>query len=274
MISYEIVGTSEGEKVVATEGGSRVGWISFDVLENVCNISELFVDASMRRQGIATMMMLRLWDRVFARSESGEIRIILPRENGPAQAFLENMGFGPDEQPGRFVSFRVSDVFETALMRAARNEEAPDILSLGEIRSPKLVKSLYKTVEDADFDIDTEKLFTEFDTECSKILVRDSSTCGFLFVKKINEKRVMLSFLYADAGFRTRVAALLAAAAQEVEKKYGPDCTVISFVPKGDGKDMARRLIGEERLKEEPVALYRLFFSENESAAERPEEEE
>ena len=64
MVNYQIAGTPEGEEVIATENGSRLGRLMYEFDGRTCNVTYLYVEPGERRTGIATMLMLTLWDRV------------------------------------------------------------------------------------------------------------------------------------------------------------------------------------------------------------------
>lgn len=258
MVSYQIVGTPEGEEVLATENGTRLGRLSYEIDGAICNITYLYVEPGERRTGIATTLMLTLWDRVFETSDINRIDVMLPREMDDMEPFLETMEFSRDDSLGCFVSFRLGDVFENRLMREAHFPTAEEVMPLNGVRSLGLVNSLQRSLEDSGFNCDVKKLFRICDPKCSMVLVRDGEIRGFTTVTKTSDSRVTLYFLYVDPNWSTWLASLLRATAEATLEEYGEDCEVSAFENAEAGMNVVKKLVPEGKYRTKPLITYSL----------------
>ncbi|MBQ6091472.1 MAG: GNAT family N-acetyltransferase [Lachnospiraceae bacterium] len=258
MVIYQIVGTPEGEEVLATENGTRLGRLSYEIDGAICNITYLYVEPGERRTGIATMLMLTLWDRVFETSEVNRIDVLLPREMDDVESFLEKMEFSRDDSLGYFVSFRLGDVFESRLMREAHFPTEEEVMLLCDVRSPGLVSSLQRSLEDSGFNCDVKKLFRICDPKSSMVLVRDGEIRGFTAVTKNSDSRVTLYFLYVDPEWSVWLASLLRATAEKTREVYGEDCEVSAFENAEAGMNVVKKLVPEGKYSMKPLIAYTL----------------
>ena len=262
MASYDVVGTGNGLEVVAIENGSRIGRISFEISGDLCSITYIFVNPEFRRRGIASMMMIKLWDHIFDKTDVEEISVVLPHEDETLGSFLEKMEFGKTETIGEYVSFSVSTVLECDIMQKIDPDNDDRMIALGKLRSPGLVESLGDILGRMDYIKSAKEFYSEYDQKCSTIAVKEDRVIGYSAVKKISEKKVMLSFLYIDPKERAEAAGLIKATASAVSREYGEDCVVTAFPAFAEGKKLLDKLVDKEARTSEPVAGYRLFIYE------------
>lgn len=89
--------------ILATADGQGAGFCCARVMRSMCypepmaEITELYVDAEFRRQGLATRMIRRA-EEICRERGAAEIHLLTGGENRPARAFYERMGYRLDKE--------------------------------------------------------------------------------------------------------------------------------------------------------------------------------
>ncbi|MCR4720745.1 MAG: GNAT family N-acetyltransferase [Lachnospiraceae bacterium] len=261
MVEYELIGTEKAGEVIAVEDGRKVGSLSFEVYDDVCIISFIYVDASVRRRGIGTMLMLKMYNALFLDDETEEVSVILPHEDEALEAFLGKMAFERDHSFADCYSFILSDVLESPLIKRIEDLPREKALPIKEIRSPGVISSLKEALEQSGFECDIRRLYSEFDSECSMVFLKDGRVCGFTIINPVIENKVMISFMYIEPEYRGYVAGLIKSTALAIEKKYTRDCSVSALIAGDEGLSLITKLVGDERLEKKEVIKYYTLIS-------------
>jgi len=262
MVEYSSLGTRNGDEILATDRGMRVGKITYAIRGDSCDISYIYVNSEMRRQGIATMLMLKLYEHLFSEENVDKVSIMLPHENDELEAFLEKMKFKRDDSLGCFVSFKLFDVIYNSTFSEIKPVTGNIVRPLKDVRSSTLVKALGSAVERSGFGCDAREFFSAYDTECSMILTDGDSVEGFSVIGRISQNKVIFSFLYVDPGSRGGLPLLIKATGEAVLKAYGEECEICAYPYSQEGRNLIEKLIGREKLVKEPVIGYTLSIFE------------
>ncbi len=265
MASYDVVGTERGLEVVATENGARIGHISCAVEDGFCDILNIYVSPSFRRLGVASTMMIVLFDHLMTKDDVSEFSAVLPHEDEALEAFLEKMEFERDDSVDDYVSFSVSSVLDNDIVKRMEPADESMTIPLREVRSPGMIKDLNKVLKRMEFISDAKEFYSEFDQDCSMVAVKNGSPVGYSAVRSVSGKKVMLSFIYMDPGHRPAAMQLVKATASAVAEKYGTDCMVSTLPAFDEGKRLLEKLIPEKDRTIEPMIGYRfIVFDEEE----------
>ncbi|MCR5431211.1 MAG: GNAT family N-acetyltransferase [Lachnospiraceae bacterium] len=261
MIDYKFVGTEQAGEIVAVENGRRVGRLTFEVVSDACLINYLFVMPSVRRRGIATMLMLELYDRIFD-SDIAEISLLSPREEASLEAFLQKMYFSKEDSFGDFLSLSVRELLDKTELRDAKAAEM--FLPLKEVRAPGMIKALGDILERSGYEDDAKMLFSECDTACSGLLLSAGRAVGVAALKKISENEMIISHIYVEPEEKERLTEFLKSVVLAVRDNVSDECEVSVFVSTDEERSFAKRIFRDAHMGVKTIIRYFVEMTDEE----------
>lgn len=243
MIYYEVSGTRNGDEVSAVSNGEKIGYLRFHVSEDICTIDELFVSKSFRGKRIGSMLVLKFWDYITRETQVVMNEVFLPRPMPEFERFLKKFNFYKDNEIGNSVEFSAAKVLESSFIAECREDNK--CVHLSQIRTSAEVESLKKLISRSGWDIDIMDLFRTYDQRCSIIKMSGDEAVGFALVKKLEEGRVLLAYVYLDEGYRTSIAQMLRKTVISIQSVYGENAIIETFPAEADGLNLLKRIVPE-----------------------------
>ena len=263
MIDYEFLGNEKEGEVIAVRDAKRVGRLTFEVIADACLIKYLFVAPSARRCGIATMLILEMYDRVFG-SGITEVSILLPHEDASLEAFFKKLEYQRDDSFGEYNYFTVGDVINGPTMKKTKELSPETFMPLRSVRSPGVINAFGKVLKRAGYESDTRAFFSEFDASRSMILMSGGEVHGFAAIGNISEGEIFVSQIYIDPEEKDKTMGFIKALAVTIREALGEACVVGILTSTDEERSVVKRIVEKEHIDIRPLIRYYIEISDEE----------
>ena len=243
-----------------------MGALVIQVAGTVVMIRSLFVDPSVRKRGIAYMLVNELIYDVLGADDLEGIELLAMTES-PEQMevaeYLHNMGFVCEDAEESCYSTILSRILENGRLAKAPEKGA---IPLKEV-SEKALRSLGNKLDgDEDTFIPIPINREDYDQDVSMVVMKDDEVTDIVFIQK--SRRGLIVSYVLSRGNGISVMTAIAAAMRAAAQKYRPDMPVKIPVVTPEGKKLVEQIVSDAyenryiRCYYSMLPLYRSVYGE------------